>query len=218
MQAVAGENKLGVMPINKLIWNMALPIILSMLVQALYNMVDSIFVSMISEECLTAVSLSFPAQNLMIGLSSGTAVGVNALFSRALGAKDQKRADTVAINGVFLAAVGSIVSAIVMLFISRPFMEAQTDVSYIVEQGVTYLNINGVLSFGIFIGITLERLLQGTGRTVYAMYGQMGGAILNLIFDPIFIFLFDMQAFRLGFIFYMSNFMISSRLSRFTAR
>ena len=192
MQAVAGENKMGVMPINKLIWNMALPIILSMLVQALYNMVDSIFVSMISEECLTAVSLSFPAQNLMIGLSSGTAVGVNALFSRALGAKDQKRADTVAINGVFLAAVGSIVSAIVMLFISRPFMEAQTDVSYIVEQGITYLNINGVLSFGIFIGITLERLLQGTGRTVYAMYGQMGGAILNLIFDPIFIFLFDM--------------------------
>lgn len=192
MRANTPENKMGIMPVNKLIWNMALPIILSMLVQALYNMVDSIFVSMISEECLTAVSLSFPVQNLMIGLSSGTAVGVNALFSRSLGAKDQKRANTVAMNGLFLALMGSLFTVVVTFLVSRPFMEAQTDIAYIVDQGVIYLNICGALSFGIFLGITLERLLQGTGRTVYAMYGQMGGAIINLIFDPIFIFAFDM--------------------------
>lgn len=191
MQTVAAENKMGSMPVNKLIWNMALPIILSMLVQALYNMVDSVFVSMINEESLTAVSLAFPVQNLIIGLSSGTAVGMNALFSRALGAKDQKRADTVAMNGVFLAIMGSIVCLIATFLISRPFMETQTEVAYIAEQGVTYLNICGGLSFGIFIGITFERLLQGTGRTVYAMYGQMGGAIINLILDPIFILVFD---------------------------
>ncbi len=192
MQAMQTENKMGTMPINKLIWNMALPIILSMLVQALYNMVDSIFVSMINEGCLTAVSLSFPAQNLMIGLSSGTAVGVNALFSRALGANDRKRANTVAVNGVFLAAAGSLFTVVMTFLFSRTFMAAQTEVAYIVDQGVIYLNICGALSFGIFIGITLERLLQGTGRTLYAMYGQMSGAVINLIFDPIFIFLFDM--------------------------
>ena len=179
------------MPVNKLIWNMALPIICSMLVQSLYNMVDSVFVSMINEESLTAVSLAFPVQNLIIGLSSGTAVGMNALFSRALGAKDQKKADTVAMNGVFLAIMGSIFCLVATFLISRPFMETQTDVAYIVEQGVTYLNICGGLSFGIFIGITFERLLQGTGRTLYAMYGQLLGAIVNLILDPIFILVCD---------------------------
>ena len=186
------ENKLGVMPVSKLIWNMSLPIIASMLVQALYNIVDSVFVSMVSEQSLTAVSLAFPAQQLMIGLASGTAVGVNALMGRALGAKQQERADRVAINGVFLAFLGFVLCAALGLSLSDTFFRAQTDVAEIVALGDSYLRIVTGCSFAIFGQVMFERLLQGTGRSLYSMYTQGLGAIINIILDPVFIFVFKM--------------------------
>ena len=186
------ENKLGVMPIKKLIWNMSLPIIISMLVQALYNIVDSVFVSWVSEASLTAVSLAFPAQNLMISLAAGTAVGVNALMGRALGAKDQKRADTVAMNGLFLALMGFLLCAALGLSLSDFFFRSQTDVEEIIQMGNQYLMIVMGASFGAFGQMMLERLLQGTGHSILSMYTQGAGAIINIILDPIFIFVFKM--------------------------
>ena len=182
------ENKLGVMPITKLIWNMSLPIIASMLVQALYNIVDSWFVSRVSEQALTAVSLAFPAQNLMIGLATGTAVGVNALMGRALGAGLRERADKVANNGVFLAVVGFVISALLGLTCSDLFFRSQTQVENIIQMGNDYLRIVTIGSLGMFCQIMYERLLQGTGRSILSMYTQGLGAIINIILDPIFIF------------------------------
>ena len=182
------ENKLGVMPITKLIWNMSLPIIASMLVQALYNIVDSWFVSRVSEQALTAVSLAFPAQNLMIGLATGTAVGVNALMGRALGARLRERADRVANNGVFLAVVGFVISALLGLTCSDLFFRSQTQVESIIQMGNDYLRIVTIGSLGMFCQIMYERLLQGTGRSLLSMYTQGLGAIINIILDPIFIF------------------------------
>ena len=182
------DNKLGIMPISKLIWNMSLPIIASMLVQALYNIVDSVFVSQVSEQALTAVTLAFPAQNLMIGLATGTAVGVNALLGRALGAGDGKRADQVAINGIFLAVVGFVLSAVLALCFGGTFFRTQTDIDYIVDNGITYLRICCCASLGMFCEIMFERLLQGTGRSILSMYTQGLGAIVNIVLDPIFIF------------------------------
>ena len=186
------DNKLGIMPISKLIWNMSLPIIVSMLVQALYNIVDSVFVSQVSEQALTAVTLAFPAQNLMIGLATGTAVGVNALLGRALGAGDGKRADQVAINGIFLAVVGFVLSAVLALCFAGTFFRTQTDIDYIVDNGITYLRICCCASLGMFCEIMFERLLQGTGRSILSMYTQGLGAIVNIVLDPIFIFVFKM--------------------------
>ena len=186
------ENKMGVMPVGRLILNMSLPMILSMLVQALYNIVDSVYVSRVSQEALTAVSLSFPAQNLMIGLATGTGVGVNALLSRALGAKDGDRANRVAENGVFLALVGYAVFLIFGLFASRAFIAAQTSQPEIIQYGEDYLSVVCCLSFGLFGQVMFERLMQATGRTVYTMYTQGVGAIINIILDPIFIFNFGM--------------------------
>ena len=182
------ENKLGVMPITKLIWNMSLPIIASMLVQALYNIVDSWFVSRVSEQALTAVSLAFPAQNLMIGLATGTAVGVNALMGRALGAGLRERADKVANNGVFLAVVGFVISALLGLTCSDLFFRSQTQVESIIQMGNDYLRIVTIGSLGMFCQIMYERLLQGTGRSILSMYTQGLGAIINIILDPVFIF------------------------------
>ena len=182
------ENKLGVMPITKLIWNMSLPIIASMLVQALYNIVDSWFVSRVSEQALTAVSLAFPAQNLMIGLATGTAVGVNALMGRALGAGLRERADKVANNGVFLAVVGFVISAVLGATCSDLFFRSQTQVESIIQMGNDYLRIVTIGSLGMFCQIMYERLLQGTGRSILSMYTQGLGAIINIILDPIFIF------------------------------
>ena len=182
------ENKLGVMPISKLIWNMSLPIIASMLVQALYNIVDSVFVSRVSEQALTAVSLAFPAQNLMIGLATGTAVGVNALMGRALGAGLRQRADKVANNGVFLALVGFVLSAILGATCSDLFFRSQTQIEDIIRMGNGYLRIVTIGSVGMFCQIMYERLLQGTGRSILSMYTQGLGAIINIILDPIFIF------------------------------
>ncbi len=186
------QNKMGVMPVNKLIINMSLPMIISMLVQAMYNIVDSVFVGMVNEQSLTAVSLSFPAQNLMIGVATGTAVGVNALVSRSLGERNFERANRLSENGVFLAFMSFIAFLLFGLFGAEAFMRSQTDVEYIIEQGTAYLQVVCGFSFGIFFEIIFERLLQATGRTVLTMCTQGVGAILNIILDPIFIFVFKM--------------------------
>ena len=186
------ENKMGVMPVNKLIINMSLPMIISMLVQALYNIVDSVFVAMVNQESLTAVSLSFPAQNLMIGFATGTAVGVNALISRALGEKNSERANKIAENGVFLALLSSIAFFLFGVFGSKLFISSQTSVQYIIDEGTKYLQVCCGASFGIFFEIMYERLLQSTGRTFYTMITQGVGAIINIILDPVFIFIFKM--------------------------
>lgn len=180
------------MPVNKLIINMSLPMIISMLVQALYNIVDSVFVAMVNQESLTAVSLAFPAQNLMIGFATGTAVGVNALISRALGEKNNKKANKIAENGVFLALLSSIAFLLFGIFGSRLFIGSQTSVQYIVDEGTKYLTVCCGASFGIFLEVMYERLLQATGRTIYTMFTQGIGAVANIILDPIFIFVFKM--------------------------
>ena len=181
------ENKMGVMPIPRLILNMSLPMILSMLVQALYNVVDSYFVARYSQDALTAVSLAFPAQNLMIGVATGTAVGVNALLSRALGEKKPELANRIAENGIFLALVGYAIFLLFGLFGVRTFFRTQTDVETIVNYGVDYLTVICCFSFGVFGQIMFERLMQSTGRTIYTMFTQGTGAIINIILDPIFI-------------------------------
>ena len=182
------ENKMGVMPIPKLLITMSLPIVLSMLVQALYNIVDSIFVAQINENALTAVSLAFPVQNLMIAISAGTRVGINALLSRNLGEKKYEDANLAARNGIFLAIVSSIIMALIGIFGSRPFFLMQTKDPQIVSYGTQYMTIITVVSIGIFMQITFERLLQATGRTIYTMITQGLGAIINIILDPILIF------------------------------
>ena len=182
------ENKMGVMPIKKLIISMSLPMMVSMLVQALYNIVDSIFVSQINEQALTAVSLAFPLQSLMISVGSGTGVGINALLSKSLGEKRNDKADEAANNGLLLMAVSSILFVVLGLFASRPFFRTQTDNEMIIEYGTTYLSIVCCLSFGLMFQMTFERLLQSTGQTVYSMISQITGAVINIIFDPILIF------------------------------
>ena len=184
------ENKMGVMPIPKLILNMSLPMTLSMLVQALYNVVDSFFVAKVSEQSRTAVSLAFPAQNLMIGVATGTAVGVNALLSRALGEKRQDVANDIAEHGVFLALVGYAVFLLFGIFGVRAFFSLQTSISQIIDYGVDYLSVICCFSFGVFGQIMFERLMQSTGRTIYTMFTQGLGAIINIILDPVFIFVF----------------------------
>lgn len=182
------ENKMGVMPVNKLLISMSVPMMMSMLVQALYNIVDSIFVARVSEDALTAVSLAFPVQTLMVALAGGTGVGVNALLSRALGEKDFKRVNDAARNGIFLAAVSYLVFLLVGLFAVKPFYLAQTRDAEIVNYGIQYLTIVCCLSFGSFAQFIFERLLQSTGKTFYTMITQMTGAVINLILDPIMIF------------------------------
>lgn len=193
-KAAPAENKMGVMPIPQLILNMSLPMILSMLVQALYNVVDSYFVARYAQDALTAVSLAFPAQNLMIGVATGTAVGVNALLSRALGEKKPRLANQIAENGVFLALVGYLLFLIFGLFGVRTFFATQTQVAQIVEYGVDYLTVICCFSFGVFGQIMFERLMQSTGRTIYTMFTQGIGAIINIILDPVFIFVFKQGA------------------------
>lgn len=188
MERPARENKMGVMPINRLLINMAVPIIISMLVQALYNVVDSIFVAKLSEDALNAVSLAFPVQNLMISVSVGTGVGINALLSRSLGQKDQKKANQTAMNGLFLAALSCLVFTVLGLTCSNLFYRIQTDIPSIVNYGTDYLTICCGLSVGIFAGITLDRVLQATGRTFLTMITMATGAIINIILDPILIF------------------------------
>ena len=182
------ENKMGVMPIDKLLISMSLPMMISMLVQALYNIVDSIFVSRINEYALRAVSLAFPIQSLMIAVAVGTAVGINAFLSRTLGEKDFEKANIIARNGIFIAIASYIGFAVVGALISRPFFASQTEVMEVREYGVTYLTICCVAGMGIFLQTTFERLLQATGKTFYTMITQGTGAIINIILDPILIF------------------------------
>ncbi len=182
------ENKMGVMPVNKLLISMSLPMMVSMLVQALYNIVDSIFVSRINENALTAVSLAFPLQTLMIAIGGGTGVGVNAMLSKALGEKDYNRADRTAVNGVFLALVSYIIFLIVGFVGVKPFYMSQTTDAQILEYGCQYMTIVCCFSFGMYMQFIFERLLQSTGKTFYTMITQGTGAVINIILDPILIF------------------------------
>lgn len=182
------ENKMGTMPVPKLLITMSLPMIISMLVQALYNIVDSIFVAKLSEDALTAVSLAFPIQNLMIAIGVGTGVGINALLSRSLGEKKFEQANLAAENGVFLAVISFLLTALVGIFGSRLFFVAQTSQKTIVQYGIQYMEVITICSIGVYIQITMERLLQATGKTFYTMITQGTGAIINIILDPILIF------------------------------
>ena len=182
------ENKMGTMPVGKLLVSMSLPMMASMLVQALYNIVDSIFVAKLSENALTAVSMAFPLQTLMIGFGVGTGVGVNAILSKALGEKNQKKANAAAMNGVFLIFLTYVVFAIVGLTCVEPFYKSQTSDPEIIQYGVDYLSIVCVASFGMFAQFIFERILTSTGRTLYTMTTQATGAIINIILDPILIF------------------------------
>ena len=182
------ENKMGVQPVGRLLAGMAIPMMISMLVQALYNIVDSIFVSRLSENALTAVSLAFPLQNLMIAVCAGTAVGMNALLSRSLGAKEQEKADLAANTGIFLALCSFVVFCLAGVFFSHTFFLLQTDVEEIVTAGTAYGQICLGCSIGLFCQFTFERLLQSTGRTHLAMCTQILGALINIVLDPILIF------------------------------
>ena len=187
--AAPQENKMGVLSVGRLLAGMAVPMMISMLVQAMYNVVDSVFVSRISENALNAVSLAFPLQNLMIAVGAGTAVGINALLSRSLGERRQDMADRAAGAGIFLSLCNAVVFALIGIFLSRAFFMAQAkSVPEIVEMGTSYTRICLGLSAGLFCQFCFERLLQSTGRTVLAMTTQLIGAVINIILDPIFIF------------------------------
>lgn len=189
------QNKMGTMPVNRLLISMSLPMIISMLVQAMYNIIDSIFVAQIGEEALTAVSMAFPIQSLIIAMSVGTCVGVNALLSRSLGEQEPEEARLAAVNGIFLSIVGYLAFALFGLFGARAYFTSQTQNPLIIEYGTQYLQICTIFSFGIFLSIILERIMQSTGRTIYNMYSQGIGAITNIVLDPILIFgLFGLPA------------------------
>lgn len=185
------ENKMGVRPVGRLLFSMALPMALSMLVQALYNVVDSAFVAKISDvnqDALNAVSLAFPVQNIMIGVATGIAVGVNALLSRSLGEKNQDEVNRSALNGLFLALCGTVLAALFGIFGAEAFMRSQTHNPAVIAYGTSYIRIITIVSFGIFGEIIFERLLQSTGRTAYTLITQGTGAVINIILDPILIF------------------------------
>ena len=182
------ENKMGTMPVNKLLVTMSLPMVISMIVQALYNIVDSIFVSRLSEDALTAVSMAFPMQNLMISVAVGTGVGINAMLSRALGEKKFEAANKTAENGIFIEVLGYVLFLLIGIFVTKPFFLAQAGVGDIANMGIEYTRICLLMSFGIFMQIGFESILQSTGRTIFTMITQSTGAIINIILDPILIF------------------------------
>lgn len=188
--AATQENKMGVMPVEKLLLNMSLPMMVSMLVQALYNVVDSIFVAKLSENALTAVSLAFPMQTLLVALGTGMGVGVNALLSKQLGERDYKQVSRTAANGIFLAVLNYLVFLMVGLVGVRPFYASQIKDAdpEILTMGVQYLTIVCMCSFGLYAQLIFEKLLQSTGKTLYSMVSQATGAVINIILDPILIF------------------------------
>lgn len=186
--SVAAENKMGVMPVGKLLLSMSVPMMISMLVQALYNIVDSMFVAQLNENALTAVSLAFPIQNLMIAVGTGTGVGVNALVSRSLGEKNTEHANKAANNGVYLSLFSFLAFALLTGIFGKIFFQVQTEDAQIISYGADYVRIVGIMSFGIFFQFIFERLLQSTGKTLYTMVTQSLGAIINIILDPIMIF------------------------------
>ena len=182
------ENKMGTMPVGKLLFTMALPMMASMLFQALYNVVDSIYVAQLGQDALNAVSLALPLQNIMIAVGGGLGVGMNALLSRSLGEKKFENADRAANTTVLLAILASLIFALVGLFLSRPFFALQTENENIIRYGADYTSICLGLSIGIFLQFTAERMLQATGRTVLSMCTQVLGALINMVLDPILIF------------------------------
>ena len=181
------ENKMGVMPVGKLLVNMALPMIISMLVQAFYNIVDSVYVSQVSESAVTALSLAFPVQNMQIGFAVGVGVGVNALLSQSLGRKDQESVNWAAGQGVFLALAATGLFMLFGFFGVRPYYTMQSTVAETVEGGIAYTSICCIFTVGVFIQVLCERLLQATGRAMQTMILQGTGAIINIILDPVFI-------------------------------
>lgn len=187
-EEIQKENKMGYMPIPKLLFTMSMPMIISMLVQALYNVVDSAFVAKLNEDALTAVSMAFPVQNLMIAVAVGTGVGINALLSRSLGEKQYEQANFAARNGLFLGIASYLVFAVLGLLGSRQFYLVQTDDPELLFYGTQYVFVVTVFSFGLFLAVISERLLQSTGLTIYNMYTQGLGAVINIILDPILIF------------------------------
>ncbi|MDD6969611.1 MAG: MATE family efflux transporter [Treponema sp.] len=187
-QQIQTENKMGTMPVGKLLIQISLPIMISMFVQALYNIVDSIFVAKLSTDALTAVSLAFPIQNLMISAGVGTGVGINALLSMRLGQKNYKAVTQTALNGIFLVIITIVLFIILGITIPHAYLKSQTSNMQIVELGTDYLEICMIFCFGLFLAITFERLLQSTGRTVLSMISQLAGAITNIILDPVMIF------------------------------
>lgn len=184
------ENKMGVMPVNKLLLNMSLPMMASMLVQALYNIVDSIFVAKLSQNALTAVSLAFPIQTLIIAIGVGTGVGANALLAKQLGEKKYERVNKTAMNGILLSLIYYVLFVVMGFVVVRPFYESQVTAAdvEILEMGVDYLFIVCVGSLGLCLQLIGEKLLQATGKTVHSMIAQGIGAIINIILDPILIF------------------------------
>ena len=182
------ENKMGVMLVNKLLLSMSIPMIISMLVQALYNIVDSVWVSYIDQNALSAVGLAFPIQNLMLSFAIGTGVGINALLSKSLGERNTKLVNQAAGNGIFVELVGALIFMLSSLFITRMFFEVQTDIPVIIDYGCDYLFICLIACFPLFGQVTFERLLVSTGKTFYSMITQAFGAILNIVLDPLMIF------------------------------
>ncbi len=185
------ENKMGTMPLGKLLLNMALPMVMAMVVQALYNVVDSLYVSQISESAVTALSLAFPVQNILIGFATGIGVGVNSILSKSLGEHDQEHVNSAAGNGVVLVGITTVLFLLFGIFCSRPFFEMQSTVQETVDGGTDYLSICCALSLGIFVEVLGERLLQSSGRTFYTLITQGSGAVANIILDPLFIFGFE---------------------------
>lgn len=182
------ENIMGTMAINPLLIKLSVPMMISMLVQALYNVVDSVFVSHVSEDALTAVSLAFSLQNVMIAVGVGTGVGVNALLSKSLGEKNQQQADRAAVNGLFLSACSCAVFMLIGLTCMNLYFSAQTSDAGIIRQGVDYLSVCCIFSQGMFCATMMEKLLASTGRTQYSMMSQLVGAVVNIVLDPVFIF------------------------------
>lgn len=182
------ENKMGIMGMKKLIITMSFPIMISMLIQALYNIVDSMFVARVSENALAAVSLCYPIQMILVAVACGTGVGVNALLSRYLGEKKREKANQVALHGLFLAICNWIIFALIGIFFSDAFLRLFSSDEEIVRMGVSYMRICTLFSFGVFIQITYERIMQSTGNTIYNMIIQGVGAMINIILDPVFIF------------------------------
>ena len=178
------ENKMGVMPVPRLLLNMALPMIISMLVQALYNIVDSVYVSQVSESAVTALSLAFPVQNMQIGFAVGIGVGVNSLLSKSLGQKNQEAADRAAGNGIFLMCIAVVLFVLFGIFGVRPYYHMQSQVAETVEGGIAYTSICCIFTLGVFVQILGERLLQATGRTLHTMFIQATGAIINIVLVP----------------------------------
>ena len=182
------ENKMGVMSEGKLLLSMSLPLMISMIIQALYNIVDSIFVAQFSQDALTGVTVAFPMQNLMIAVGSGTGVGISAFLSKSLGEGKRKLASKVAKTGLLLAVFSWILFTLIGVFLVRPFIASQTGVQAVIDYGSEYLSLCSVLSFGLFFQMTTERLLQSTGKTIFTMITQATGAVINIILDPIMIF------------------------------